>query len=313
MSIRIETFIRMDMIDIKRLDLASLNASQLRSYEELTLPKFQDCLHSKHIISNTDSIAVIASEDDEPVGMVLASLYKALKIAEIHSIKVKEKYRGHQIEESLLRIMQDELFKEGCMLVTFLYSAEDSSAPNLERIFKKQGWPDSRIYIIKCTFDGRTFDPNWLKQEYHYLEGYEVFPWSELIVDERSRLIRQMEQGVIQQVVNPFQEEDLLEPLNSLGLRYKGDVVGWMLTHRIAPDTIRYTSLYIQRHLHLRGPAIFLLCESIKRQIASDVPWAVLEVNVMHTEMSWLIFLKRRLMPHAVSVENIMQAWKQLD
>lgn len=301
------------MIDIKRLDLTSLNVSQLQSYEELTLPKFHDCLYSKQVISNTQSIVVAAYVDQRPVGLILASFYKALRIAEIHSLYVLEQYRRHKIGEKLLRTMQEELSKENCMLATFLYSAEDPSATLLEKIFGKLNWPEPRIYIIRCTFDGRAFNPPWLHQEYHYPEGFEVFPWTELTTAEKSTLIRQMEQGVIQQAVNPFQDEEIIEPLNSLGLRYKGEVVGWMLTHRMAPDTIRYTSLYVQRQLHLKGPAIFLLCESIKRQVASDVPWAILEVNVMHTELSWLKFLKRRLMPYAVSVENVMQAWKRLD
>lgn len=300
------------MIDIKRLDLKSLDVSSLKHYEELTPSRFHDCLQSKHLIANTESIAVSAVINGEPAGLVLASMYKALKIAEIHSIGVKEQYRQHKIGENLLKTLQEELFKEGCILVTFLYSVEDYSTPYLERIFQKLDWPEPRIYIINCTFDGRTFDPNWLSQAYHYPEGYEVFPWSELTLEERKLLVRQLEQGSIQQAVSPFQDEDKLEPINSLGLRYRGDVVGWILTHRIASDTIKYTALYIHRHLQLRGPAIFLLCEAIKRQIDSKVPWAVLEVNVMQTEISWLSFLRRRLIPHAVSVVNTMQAWKQL-
>jgi hypothetical protein len=32
--------------------------------------------------------------------------------------------------------------------------------------------------------------------------------------------------------LGPFVEEERIELLNSLGLRYKGEVVGWHITHR---------------------------------------------------------------------------------
>ncbi|NET42698.1 hypothetical protein [Okeania sp. SIO2B3] len=33
------------------------------------------------------------------------------------------------------------------------------------------------------------------------------------------------------------------EPLNSLGLRYETQLVGWMVTHRVATDAIRYSTM----------------------------------------------------------------------
>ena len=72
---------------------------------------------------------------------------------------------------------------------------------------------------------------------------FEIFPWRLLTAQERADVQRLIERDPLTRRFDPFFEDDQLEPLNSLGLRKAGEIAGWLTTHRIAPDTIRYTGV----------------------------------------------------------------------
>ena len=79
-----------------------------------------------------------------------------------------------------------------------------------------------------------------------------------------------------------FRRKRRQEPCNSLGLRSDNEVVGWMITHRTRPDTIQYTSLYVEPAVRRRQPGIgmALLAKSICLQIESGVPRGIFLVHM---------------------------------
>lgn len=80
----------------------------------------------------------------------------------------------------------------------------------------------------------------WLNKNYRFSPSFTFFPWQEITPEERLNLQKQQETSLwIPDELSPFKHEENLEPLNSLGLRYEGEVVGWVITHRLSPDTIR--------------------------------------------------------------------------
>jgi hypothetical protein len=56
-----------------------------------------------------------------------------------------------------------------------------------------------------------------------------------------------------------------MEPVNSLGLRFDGQIVEWIITHRIAPGTTRYTALFVHKELQ-KTRALALLPLAILRK-----------------------------------------------
>jgi len=71
--------------------------------------------------------------------------------------------------------------------------------------------------------------------------------------------------------LNPFQIDEQSEPLNSLGLRRNGEVVGWIITHRLATELIQYTSFFAQDGVP-RVAALTMLAKAIRLQEAAGVP-----------------------------------------
>lgn len=298
-----------------RLDLATLSAAEREAYEALIDSKYHCCLQGKHPdnVSNVTIVAVGAVIDDKPIGIALTSVYGPLRSAHMHWLFVSEAYRHQSIASEILNAMVQELAQQLILAVTFNYPSDTPTAPFLEKLLSQQGWAPPKLFSIECTFEHGHFDPDWLQMPLQLPNGWEMFLWKNLNEQERTLLQFQKTQGVFQPAVSPFgKNEDQQEFLNSLGLRYKGEVVGWMITQRIAPDTIRYTALYIQKLHQATGLAIQLLTSSIRLHIQSGIRYGVLEVNRSQVDASWFNFIKRRLIPHAIKVTYINQTWFDL-
>ena len=110
---------------------------------------------------------------------------------------------------------------------------------------------------------------------------------------------------VYPEILSPWSDEEIIEPLNSLGLRYEDQVVGWMITHRVAENTIRYTKMFVRKDLQSLGRAISLLAKAIKLQLETrEDSKAVFTVFADNTEM--IRFVNKRLAPY---LNSIRQSW----
>lgn len=296
------------MVEIERLHLNHLDPNVLKTYTELTPQKYQHLLLEK----DPNCLAISALKEGKPIGLILGTFLKALGTGEIHFLHILEGF-GFQNTALLLLTEITKLFhKEGCHTLTIIYSADSPTSHLLEEILHKQGWHGPRLYMTHYLFDGFIFNPPWLSKPFKFFPGFQEFPWKELSKEERKILHKELSQGQFPLSVSPFSEENLIEPLNSLGLRYKGRIVGWMITHRIAPDTIRFTALYIKKEFLYREAWIKLLADSINIQRHSPVQWALFDINVALIDEGWRAFVLRRLAPYAQSITKDKQAWLNL-
>ena len=139
----------------------------------------------------------------------------------------------------------------------------------------------------------------------HIPNDYTIFPWHNLTATEREVIKQQIKTDPLVARFNPFLEEDKLEPLNSLGLRYQDRVVGWVITHRIAPDTIRYTQMFVAPDTQPLSRSALLLAKAIQLQVeAKQATKGTFRVDLDNKPM--VKFLHRRLAPY---LEDIRKAW----
>jgi hypothetical protein len=109
----------------------------------------------------------------------------------------------------------------------------------------------------------------------------------------------------------PFHPEEKSEPLNSLGLRYQGQVVGWLITHRLNSNTIRYSYGFIRQDLQKMGRLIFLIANAVQLQIkAKTAPNMICVVSCDHTPM--LQFARKHLAPYLTAIEETRGCFKSL-
>jgi GNAT superfamily N-acetyltransferase len=277
-------------------------AAAARDYHALTFPGI--CTLARARIIHEPLVTVVATDQRQMIGLALAEMRPDRASAEVLSLFVVPQCRGQGIGTTLLRHLAKALAGQGCDYIDFVYQTDWSSVAAIERLLVSSGWatPQTRMVLGKSTIDRMATIP-WLSQ-ISLPEAFAIFPWSELSdVEQQAIQTRQATEHWYPPVLTPFQEEQRLEPLNSLGLRYQRQVVGWMITHRVDEQTIQYTSLFVQKDLQGPARSVRLAGEAIRRQIASGVPRAMFQMDVDNAPM--LRFAQHHLRPYlAVMTES---------
>jgi GNAT superfamily N-acetyltransferase len=289
--------------------LTKIDRAIATSYQGFTFPFFESQL--RNIETQNSLVAIGASVKEQPIGLVLAEIQDDRQEAKVLSIFVKPAYRRLGVGTALMRELENQLWQSGCQKVEMVYTNGKESTIALERLLDKLNWitPQPRMLICKSTTEKIT-SASWLYKRTLPPE-LTIFPWIDLTPAQRCRIQQQQDrQPWYPKTLTPFNDERHLEPLNSLSLLYKDEVVGWTLNHRIAPNTIRYTSLFVREDLQKLGRAISLLAEAIKCQVNSDIFYGIWTVAVDNRPM--VDFVKRRLAPYLISLTETKEASKFL-
>lgn len=295
-------------------EFVPLDIAKATLYEKLTYPIFRPRLGN--LIPNSSMVAVGVHSSSKPAGLVLAECNRSW--GEILSLFVVPEHRHCGLGKALLSSIEQEIYRRGCSQAKLIYMASDTT-PYLEQILARCNWsaPQPRMLVgsSTCMSGDNTPLVSAIKDclnRYFLPPAFSLFPWMELTSLEREAI--QKQQGNLRwypDILCPFKEEDIIEPCNSLGLRYQDQVVGWVITHRVAVDTVRYTSLFVRQDLQRLGRAIPLLLTSFLLQSETkEATKAVFTVAVDNTPM--IRFVHRRISPYLASVRQSWESSKLL-
>jgi len=198
----------------------------------------------------------------QPVGVAVLHLKR--DTAGLTDFYVMPDYRGAGIGSALLAAVEEEARRSNVGTLHTLYRATEHTPP-FERLLAAQGWEtprlQSKVFWTSCSAG---YD-EW-SQRYRFRPPYEPVSWAAITPAERQAIARRGENGWYPPTLDPFQRPDEdWDPETSLSLRYKGEVVGWLLTLREAPDQIRVEILFVDPPLQRLGRGILLICEMIRR------------------------------------------------
>ena len=258
------------------------------------------------------TIAIGVSYLDKPIGLAMAEIFPEDNSAEILSIFVASVYRRQKIGTALLTCLEQELHTRGCIKVKLFYKTGKPTALALERLLESCNWPTPQPWDIVCESDLDTIvKAPWFQIKFRFPPDMTIFPWLE-ITDRERIVIKQTQESEpwFDERRNPFQNEDNIEPLNSLGLRYQGRVVGWMLTERIASDAIYYNCMFVRKDLQKLGRGIALVVKAIQIQDEAKIPKCIYRVNFNNPPM--LRFVKKHMMPYLTFFEEVSYSSKLL-
>jgi GNAT superfamily N-acetyltransferase len=254
-------------------------------------------------------VCIEAREAGEIVGLALARLYLENRGAHLYSLFVKETRRRQGIGLALFKYLEDTLVKiENAAVIAFDFLDEPLFGPAIEKILAHQQWLPPSVYLMRCNFD-KNFNPNWWVRPAKLPEGIEFFPWKDLTIQDRKAVEAMQEKHEFLSPLWPFHEEEKIDLFTSVGLRQNNQIIGWNITHRVDPFTIRYSILFIKKEFQFSGLSIQLLVESLRYlrilylEKGDPVSLAYLELRLKHISPSWLRFVNRRLVPYASKVE----------
>ncbi len=281
------------------------------AYQPFTFPLYRSRLQAIKFAPST--VAIAASDvNNQPIGLALAEIRSDGRSAALLSIFVKPTHRQQGVGTALFDQLAAELRLRDCTDVHMVYTTGQATTPALERLLQKDNWtlPQPRMLVCRSTTDIIAHAP-WMRRK-TLPAAYEIFPWRDITTAECLAIQQtQASSPWIPRDLYPFQIEENLEPLNSLGLRYQGEVVGWMITHRLAPDTIRYSFGFIRHDLQKMGRLVPLIANAIQLQIdAKTIPNGIWVVSCDRAPM--IQFVRKHMAPYLTAIEETRGCFKSL-
>lgn len=284
---------------VKFQQVYHFNPENLLAYDSMTFPRLGKRWQTK--LRRGELIGISASIGGNMVGLAIAELLPDLT-AEMISLFVLPACRRRGIGTQLVRLLSKALKQQECVQISVLYKVTRSTTEALEPILKNLGWQSPKLaFLLMQTNREQIAQAPWL-DKYPLDNRFTIFPWPELTITDRQVL----EELDFSSQLSPLDDPQRMEPLNSLGLRYQDKLVGWIVTHRVTNNTIRYSTLFVAEKFQRKARGISLLAEAIQRQIDSSVENYTCAVAPEYSD--FLKFVRRHLQPYLTGMSESRQA-----
>ncbi len=258
-----------------------------------------------------------ALDEAGPVGLALVETDRAgaaggRETAQLLSLAVLPGHRRRGLGGALLAAVEGLAGAAGAAALEGAYRTSWRTRPAIEALLAGRGWspPETRMILAR----GETaFARRILRTPAPELPaGAEIFTWEELTEGEREAVLsRQLEDPWYPEILAPFQEAPRLEPTISVGLRWRGEVAGWMICHRVAFDTLQYSAFFLREDLRGRGLGWALLREAVRRRLADpDLTYAILAVDARNRRMRAMV--EERLKDYLAGISELRVSRKRL-
>jgi GNAT superfamily N-acetyltransferase len=279
------------------IDYLTLRDAAADPFRHMTFPAYRAVLDFDPV--RPAPVLVGAMADGAAIGLALAAIASRGTDSELLSMYVEPNYRNRGVAAALVEKTCDELNARGVETVRATYMTGQPVTAAVERVFTKTGWsaPQTRMLVVRFTLESAAGAP-WIGRFRKLPAGYDIVPWVGLTADERLRLRESQEHDHwIAEDLIPFDFEPGIEPVTSLALRYRGEVVGWCLNH-IVGDVLRFTCSFMRRDLARLGRVLLLYCEAVARMPRIGLAAGMWTIPVRHA--SYVRFAQRRMQPYSV-------------
>jgi GNAT superfamily N-acetyltransferase len=291
--------------DAPQIAFRRLQGKEGEAFAMMTFPAYRHMMElqptirmpREHDDEPFEPLAVGAIREGRPAGLALGGIAPGTDEVELLSLFVAKEHRLTGIGRSLVRAFEEHARRLGRPRLTAVYMTGRPGSDVFEAIGRSLGWsaPETRMVSVRFSVESLSAAA-WI-HKYRFGRDWEVFPWDELPAEEYERIRRSNEaEAWIKPDLVPWKFDRLgFEPRTSLGARYKGEVVGWVINHQIEADTIRYTCSFMRQPWGRMGKILPLYSESFRRFAESGCPNATFTTPLHHRGM--VAFARRWFAP----------------
>ena len=247
-------------------------------------------------------LALAAWQGGTAVGLVLAELPVASDgtAPQVLSIFVVPDLRNQGIGTAMLGALEAEIRSRGFDYVEAVYMTGKPGVEATERVLAKRGWSPPVTRGISGRFSPAVVAAMpWFEELRLSAPDCEIFPWADVGIEERDEIRRSNQEA---RWIPPGREPwahdlDGFDEISSVGMRYEGKVVGWVINHQLDDETTRFSCGFMREDLDARGRIFPLVAESIKRLTDAGV---AIGTFVMPREESQIAQLLNERCPEAL-------------
>jgi GNAT superfamily N-acetyltransferase len=245
------------------------------------------------------ALGATAWQGDALAGLGLAEVPRASDCGppEVLSLFVHPQHRNRGLATALLAELENRLGGLGFETLDAVYMTGKPGVPAIERILAKRDWtpPETRTVTLRFTPEEASKTP-WYGR-LSLPRQSEIFSWVDLPPGELEEIQRcHEEKPWIADGLEPWRHvADGFDPVSSVGLRYRGQVVGWVINHRLENQTVRFTCSYMRKDLSRRARIVPLYTESLERLRATGCRQCMFVTPVKYRGM--VAFVKEHCAP----------------
>jgi hypothetical protein len=218
---------------------------------------------------------------------------------ELISLYVAPFYRRQGLGRAMLTEIESQFRADGHRLgAHFITVREDDLGPAL--FLTRQGWHQAALRQVVCRMSIEAAHRIPWRRLGRARAGDAIMAWDETPAAARARLEALLESGALKlhETVRPFRYLGPHDPRTSVALLRGEDLVGWVITHPLDGDTLRWTCSYVLPELQTAGRVFPLWWSVVERQTAVG----------QHANFIWTVpmdlprmaaFARERLRPHA--------------
>ncbi|MGL1861376.1 MAG: GNAT family N-acetyltransferase [Pseudodesulfovibrio sp.] len=234
--------------------LRILSPAEVHGFAAMTFPAYRSRL-------GNGTLAVGAYSGNVSAGLALISPLSDRTTVELLSLYIDFPHRLQGIGAMLLGHAEKTLKRANIPSIHTSWSETLPGAPALQAVLVKSGWsePYKRMFTLRGDMDGdfgkgvREMYPKYESSDC-LPRKYQLSRWFDMTDADRAFIkSKEGQPNWHEPRANPFRDEATMESTNSLVLRKDGDIAGWLTVHRSAPDTLRYTDVFIRADLKRAG------------------------------------------------------------
>ena len=274
--------------------LHELSRDEARTFSHLTFPELNTALLENN---GKPLVTIGAAANGEPVGLAFG-MGGDQEWFELASVYVAPFFRDQGIGTELLAAVEQGFIDLGYSRGVHLFTVwEEDQA--FARFLVRQKWSQPTVRQVVCKTNLElAYQTPWLVRA-RLPESYRTILWCDLNEAQRSAILERQahEAPWYPDDVDPFRFEPNCHVETSVAL-LKGDrAIGWVITHVLDSQTLRWTCSYVSEEL--QGAARIL-----------PLWWAVAQRQKAHTQMEQFIWTVPVTLPRMVQfARRRMRPW----
>jgi len=217
-------------------------------------------------------IGVLAIQNRQPIGLILASSESTQTIYRVHSFLVHPSFRTQGVGLNLVQELEKNIRQRGGKRLEGIYRSHWKSVRMIQQLIQRQQWSKPKAQLI--------FVQGEVKAALGYFEkfnpSFNTFSFLSFTQLKKSDLeYIQKKQKATQWFapdLYPFTEQKTIDSNCSFILKKEREIIGWIVSHRLKADLNEITAFFIDEQYRSYKLAYRMIQKVLQRQFDLGIP-----------------------------------------